>query len=159
MTSASIDSDSLLFEVDVWLDVGKEGRSFTYIDKHRLGVDLGDLVRVRLRGRPMHGLVVARRKHSLDQNNNETKNQYKTIALANVDALVQPAAVDPKWYDWLKGIADDCHIGSFRMLKTALPPGWLGQGKLENVEPKSFWWVSLETKATTNYFLTKRESS
>ena len=95
MSSASIDSDSLPSEVDVWLDVGKEGRSFTYIDKHRLGVDLGDLVRVKLRGRPMHGLVVAKRKHSSDQNRNEIKNKSKTIALANVDALVQPAAVDP----------------------------------------------------------------
>ena len=43
------------------MEAGREGRCFTYVDSRRLGVDLGDLVVVRLRGRRMHGLVMDRR--------------------------------------------------------------------------------------------------
>ena len=84
MTSASIDTETFPAEVDVWLDVGMEGRCFTYIDKHRLGVDLGDLVRVRLRGRPMNGLVVAKR--FLDSKSNQEKVNSKSI-LAEVTSF------------------------------------------------------------------------
>ena len=45
-------------EIDVWLDVGRTGRCFTYQDGNKLGVGVGDIVLVRLKGRPMHGLVV-----------------------------------------------------------------------------------------------------
>ena len=49
--------------MDVLLEAGRDGRCFTYLDREKLGVDLGDLVLVRLKGRAMHGLVVARRSH------------------------------------------------------------------------------------------------
>ena len=62
-------------EIDVWLDVGRAGRRFTYQDGNNLGVALGDIVLVRLNGRPMHGLVVNienfsqhSKKDSFDQN-------------------------------------------------------------------------------------------
>ncbi len=153
MTSASIDHQDRYAEVDVWLDVGQEGRRFTYIDKNRLGVDLGDLVRVRLRGRPMHGLVVARRTSSSSPDKTESK---KTV-WAEVETLVQQAAVDSEWCDWLEAMAVNCHISSFRMLKAALPPGWLGQRKLRNIEPRSFWWVYLEADLPNGGDLTKRQ--
>ena len=45
-------------EIDVWLDVGRSGRCFTYKDENGLGVGVGDIVLVPLKGRAMHGLVV-----------------------------------------------------------------------------------------------------
>ena len=44
--------------VNVWLEVGRDGRCFSYSSDPALELSPGDLVRVRLRGRPVHGLVV-----------------------------------------------------------------------------------------------------
>ena len=44
--------------VDVWLEAGREGRVFTYRADPDLRLQPGDLVRVPLRNRTMHGLVV-----------------------------------------------------------------------------------------------------
>ena len=45
--------------MEVWLEAGREGRTFTYANPEALGIGVGDLVRVRLQGRPHTGLVVA----------------------------------------------------------------------------------------------------
>ena len=37
-------------EIDVWLDVGREGRCFTYGDGKEFGIDVGDIVLVTLKG-------------------------------------------------------------------------------------------------------------
>ena len=75
MTSASTgkakSSAGMPAEVDVWLDIGREGLCFTYLDSRFLGADLGDLVLVRLRGRPLNGLVVARRNSQKTSKINE----------------------------------------------------------------------------------------
>ena len=52
--------------VDVWLEAGRDGRIFTYGDYQQLGLSLGDLVVVRLRGRRLQGLVTASRPSSED---------------------------------------------------------------------------------------------
>ena len=52
--------------VEVWLEVGREGSTFTYSADQALGLKAGDLVRVRLRGRPLHGLVVSQRTPTQD---------------------------------------------------------------------------------------------
>ncbi len=156
MTSASIDSQCHYAEVDVWLDVGREGRCFTYKDNDQLGVDLGDLVRVKLRGRPMNGLVVARRIKLSNKNEETNQSLSGRNSLADVEAIVQQAAVDSEWREWLEDIASHCHISTFRMLKAALPPGWLGKKKL-NIDTKSLWWISLEKVCLKDGVLTKRQ--
>ena len=80
-------------------------------------------MRVSLRGRPLQGLVIACREQgdaSIDPK------------LQPVQAVIQAAAVDPAWRTWLDAMACRCHTSPFRMLKAALPPGWLGtwQGPL-----------------------------
>lgn len=120
--------------VDVWLEAGRDGRSFTYADSLGLGVAPGDLVRVPLRGRSMQGLVIARRlATSTDADLGES--------LQAVQALLQPAAVDPAWRDWLDAMAIRCHTSPFRMLKAALPPGWLGQRVQPSSAGRRIWWV------------------
>ena len=55
----------VLVVVDVWLEAGRDGRTFTYCDRKQLNVRLGDLVQVSLRGRRIQGLVTACRTHSI----------------------------------------------------------------------------------------------
>ena len=81
--------------VDVWLEAGRDGRSFSYRATAELGLQSGDLVRVRLRGRSMNGLVVSERE--LDSAGLEN--------LQPVEALLQKAAVDPSWSHWLEPVS------------------------------------------------------
>ena len=118
--------------VEVWLEAGREGRVFTYSADAALGLQAGDLVRVQLRGRPLHGLVVSRNSPSLDS----------TVPgnVQPVEALVQRAAVDSQWRLWLEAAAERCHLSAFRMLKAALPAGWLGQARRVS-EGRALLWV------------------
>ena len=86
--------------VDVWVEAGREGRAFTYVDRQRLGLAAGDLVQVYLRGRPMQGLVIACRA---------LQDDCEEAALQPVNRLVQRAAVDPSWRSWLDAMAHRCH--------------------------------------------------
>ncbi len=163
MTSASPVSDhspaDVCIQVDVWLEVGRNGRLFTYADGHNLGVDLGDLVLVSLRGRKMHGLVVARRNSlkSLPGKKLAEEQSPCPKSLNDVQAVVQRAAVEPLWREWLDVIAVKCHTSPFRMLKTALPPGWLGQRQLRASEPRGLWWVQLERLGAPGKALPRRQ--
>ena len=131
-------------QLDIWLEIGREGRCFTYQDGLELGIGLGDLVIVRLRGRPMHGLVVKKRIVEVnDKKSLLDGNSKHSTSFSNVEGVVQQAAVDSKWREWLEEMACECHTTSFRMLKAALPPGWLGQRKIKTLHPKMCWWVNL----------------
>ena len=125
-------------EVDVWLEAGRNGRSFTYADSRGLGVGLGDLVRVSLRGRPLQGVVIASRVRLQDASMQEER---MPAPLQPVEALLQRAAVEPRWHEWLDAMASRCHTSSFRMLKAALPPGWLGQRSAFRSAARQIWWV------------------
>ena len=119
--------------VEVWLEAGREGRCFSYSADATLELEPGDLVRVSLRGRPMHGLVVSRSE----------LNELGSDPLQEVEALLQKAAVAPDWRQWLDHVAERCHLSSFRMLKAALPVGWLGQARSRTVQSgRLMWWVS-----------------
>ena len=135
--------------VDVWLEAGRDGRTFTYSDGKQLNVRLGDLVQVSLRGRRMQGLVTACRRPSVDEK----------LALQPVEALLQQAAVGQAWRSWLEEMAQRCHTSPFRMLKAALPPGWLGQRVVANVKERRLWWVSLpDSKAGLDADLPARQA-
>ncbi|WP_413682790.1 primosomal protein N' [Prochlorococcus sp. MIT 1011] len=125
------------FVFDIWLHVGREGRCFSYQDGKNLDIDLGDVVTVRLKGQPMQGLVVKKKKNIIF-----SKENLNTISLNNVETLVQKAAIKKEWREWLEEIAHKLYVSDFQMLKTALPPGWLGRSKLSN-RSKKLWWVKL----------------
>ena len=123
--------------VNVWLDAGRDGQTFTYRADATLAPMPGDLVRVRLRGRPMHGLVV-QPSTELDGAAGET------TALQPIEEIVQRAAVDPDWREWIEASAQRCYLSPFRMLKAALPPGWLGQARSAALRSGRWQcWVSL----------------
>ena len=130
----------VLVVVDVWLEAGRDGRTFTYCDRKQLNVRLGDLVQVSLRGRRIQGLVTACRTEPEDENR----------PLQPVEALLQPVAVGHAWRLWIEEMAQRCHTSPFRMLKAALPPGWLGQRVVSTVKERSLWWVSLYESSTSS---------
>ena len=139
----------VLVVVDVWLEAGRDGRTFTYCDRKQLNVRLGDLVQVSLRGRRIQGLVTACRTEPEDENR----------PLQPVEALLQPVAVGHAWRLWLEEMAQRCHTSPFRMLKAALPPGWLGQRVVSTVKERSLWWVSLsESSASSDADLPERQA-
>ena len=126
------------FIYDVWLHVGREGRCFSYQDGNNLDIDLGDVVTVRLKGKLMQGLVVKKTKKNIIC----SKENFNNISFNNVETLVQKAAIKNEWREWLEEIARELYVSDFQMLKTALPPGWLGRSKLSN-RAKKLWWVKL----------------
>jgi primosomal protein N' (replication factor Y) len=103
----------------VWLEAGQDGRIFTYANPDGLPAGPGDLVRVRLQGRGHTGLVVG----VLPGMPAELRGKVPQP----VEAVLQPAAVDARWRRLIEGVAFDTHTSVFRCLKSALPPGWLGQ--------------------------------
>ena len=124
--------------VDVWLEAGREGRVFTYRADPDLRLQPGDLVRVPLRNRTMHGLVVGCPVQAQPAD--------RQAALQPVEALLQRAAVPSDWRQWLDGVAERCHLSAFRMLKAALPAGWLGQARASAVRSgRRLWWLQRTT--------------
>ena len=128
------------FIFDIWLHVGREGRCFSYQDGKNLDIDLGDVVTVRLKGQLMQGLVVKKK----DKTTVISKEKLNNISLNNVETLVQKAAIKKEWQEWLVEIAHELFVSDFQMLKTALPPGWLGRSKLSN-RSKKLWWIKLSS--------------
>ena len=118
----------------MWLEAGREGQVFTYGLTAAQHVWPGDLVRVRLRGRPLHGLVVATREVSAESA--EAQKRY-----LSVEETVQREAVASEWREWIESVAVRCHLSAFRTLKAALPAGWLGQAR--SLNEKTLWWVSI----------------
>ncbi len=147
-----------LQKVDVWLDIGREGRFFTYADGKSLGLEIGDIVLVKLRGRFLHGLV-AKKHYPSDAS--EKLNTFKSekLSLSNVESIVQRAAVDCSWWEWLSDAAVRCHTSPFQMLKTALPSGWLNYRKAKSLEPRKYWWIELTKEMVNEKGLTKKQKN
>ncbi|MBD2549059.1 primosomal protein N' [Microcystis elabens FACHB-917] len=119
--------------LEVWLEAGREGRAFTYGNPSGLAIGVGDLVRVRLQGRPHTGLVVATAQ--------ACPAAMEGRPILPVDAVLETAAIDPLWQALLEGVARQCHTGLFRTLKSALPPGWLGQARRPPAQGRILWTV------------------
>ena len=122
--------------VEVWLEAGREGQVFTYANPQHLPIGVGDLVRLRLRGRRHVGLVV--------ELLGAPPQGLEERSLLPVEALHQSAAVDRHWQELIAAVADTCHTSHFRTLKAVLPPGWLGQrSERASAGPRQRVWLEL----------------
>ena len=102
--------------VSVWVEAGREGLLLSYSNGSGMVLEVGDLVRVKLRGKLHNGLV------------NETNAAIpEGISLEPVLERLEPAAINEKWQKLLIAVANQCHTAPFQVLKTALPNGWLGK--------------------------------
>ncbi|MEB3270451.1 MAG: primosomal protein N' [Synechococcus sp.] len=121
--------------MQIWLEAGREGRSFTYADPGREPIGVGDLVAVRLQGRRHIGLVQAIERC--------LPAHLSPERILPIEALVQAAAVEPAWRELIQAVAEDCHTSVFRTLRSALPAGWLGQRPRHSGSPRRLWEIEL----------------
>jgi len=121
--------------LEVWVEAGREGMTFTYGNPGPAVIGVGDLVQVRLQGRRHVGLVQAV-SACLDSDLDPER-------ILPVERLVQPAAVDPAWRELITRVAEACHTSAFRTLRSALPAGWLGQRPRPRSAPRPLWEVRL----------------
>ncbi len=118
----------------IWLEAGREGQVFTYANPGAIPLAIGDLVQVRLQGRPHSGLVV--------DLPDRLPAELADRRLQPVERCLQPAAVDPRWQQLITAVAAASHTSVFRTLKSALPPGWLGQRRQSaSGRPRLVWLV------------------
>ena len=126
--------------LQVWLEAGREGRSFTYAPAGPEWIGVGDLVAVRLQGRRHIGLVQA-----IDHHLEPGLEPHRILP---IERLVQAAAVEPAWRELIEGVAEDCHTSVFRTLRSALPSGWLGQRPPQRRGlPRPLWEIQLAEAA------------
>ncbi len=119
--------------LDVWLEAGREGQAFTYANADSQAVAVGDLVQVRLQARRHVGLVVACRQ--------QPPAELEGKPIRSIEAVLQSAAVDAHWQELIAALAERCHTSAFRALKSALPPGWLGQRPRQASAGRRLWEV------------------
>ena len=57
---ASNNLSNISFKFEILLDIGSHSNSFSYLDGNNLGVEIGDIVSVRLKGRLLNGLAIGK---------------------------------------------------------------------------------------------------
>nr|AUG32840.1 primosomal protein N' (replication factor Y) [Paulinella longichromatophora] len=107
--------------LDIWIDAGHKGQIFTYKNSKILQISIGDLVKVSLREYPHSGIVVKGR--------NKIPKGLDDSSIKSIEELLEATTIDPNWYNWLHHTANQYHISFFKMLKIALPSGWIGNYK------------------------------
>ena len=159
MNPASNNLLNTFLKVEVLLDLGSNSNSFFYLDRKNLGVEVGDIVSVRLKGRLLNGLAIS--KNSLIKNINEQdSNEIFNQKLLSIESIVQKKVIQNWWREWLEELAQQYRVSSLKMFKTAFPPGWIGKYKKINQNLKSQIWVEPHKRFNTcNKKLTERESS
>ena len=136
--------------LQIWLEAGREGQIFTYANAEQEPAGIGDLVRVRLQGRPHTGLVVGAMQKLPASLSGKT--------MQPILAVWQRAAVDGQWQNLIEAVAAACHTSLFKTLKSALPPGWLGQRRQgPSGGPRPIWLVQRSAAPRPEQRLTPRQ--
>ncbi len=120
------------------MDLGRYSNSFDYIDGRNLGVDIGDIVLVKLKGRFSSGLVVTK---STLKFNYESKKKLDNFEYLNIDKIIQKSIFDNEFGEWIVTLARFYRVSVFKMFKTALPPGWIGGYKNKTEIIREHNWI------------------
>jgi len=140
------------------LDIGGINDSFYYLDGNNLGVEVGDIVTVKLRGRLLNGLVIS--KENFSKINKEESNiaGRKIINYLFVEGILQKKIIDDWWREWMESLASFYMVSNLKMFKTAFPPGWIGKHKKIPQGLKDQIWIGNKTEIDINKIkLTKKE--
>ncbi|MFO7629680.1 MAG: primosomal protein N' [Prochlorococcaceae cyanobacterium] len=122
--------------LQVWVEAGRDGQVFTYANPPAVAAAVGDLVQVRLRNRSHGGLVL--------EGLADLPAELVGKRIAAVESIRQRSAIAPRWHALLLQVAAACHTSPFLVLKTALPPGWLGQRASSAPQsPRQRWRIRL----------------
>ena len=121
----------MLIKLGVLLDFGRYSNRFDYLDEKYLGVDIGDIVLVRIKGRLVNGLVVEK---NIFQNNSKAEFKYLSI-----EKIIEKTVFQPWWREWIVQMAIFYKVSELKMFKTALPPGWIGKSKIRSEISTKIW--------------------
>ena len=119
----------------ILIDFGRYSNSFDYIDGNSLGVEIGDIVLVKIKGRVITGLVM---KENLFTEEFAFNKEFK---YSFIERIIQKKVFYKWWRDWIEDIARDHKVNIIKMFKTALPPGWFSKFNVINNKSISlnFW--------------------
>ena len=130
---------SLKFEV--LLDIGSSSNSFSYVDGNNLGVEVGDIVIVKLRGRLLSGLVISKENYSKTNEEQINITGRRNIKYLFIDGILQKKVIDDWWRDLIESLASFYMVSNLKMFKTAFPPGWIGKHKKVTKGLKDQIWI------------------
>ena len=100
---------------EVLLDIGSSNESFYYLDGNNLGVEVGDIVSVKLKGRLLNGLVISKKKF-LKINNDETNiTEVKSIRYLFVESILQKKIIDEPWRELIDSLASFYMVSNLKM--------------------------------------------
>ena len=129
MKPASNQQSNNSFTYEVLLDIGSFSNSFSYLDGKKLGVEVGDIVLVNLKGRALNGLVIA--KNISSKMHKKPNNLFKgeSPQYLSIEEILQKKIIQDWWREWLEDLAKIYQVSNLKMFKTAFPPGWIGKHK------------------------------
>ena len=141
----------MLIKLGVLLDFGRYSNRFDYLDEKYLGVDIGDIVLVRIKGRLVNGLVVEK---NIFQNNSKAEFKYLSI-----EKIIEKTVFQPWWREWIVQMAIFYKVSELKMFKTALPPGWIGKSNIRSEITTKIWITFNNDGDKSQYKLTGKQSS
>ena len=160
MKPASNNLSNTSFKFEVLLDIGSHSNSFSYLDGNNLGVEVGDIVSVRLKGRLLNGLAIVKSPYLIIDKNKKDFDRYSNYEYLFIESIVQKKVIQDWWREWIETLALFYRVSSLKMFKTAFPPGWIGKYKRISQNSKDQIWVECERKFdSSNNELTKKEFS
>jgi len=140
---ASNQLSNISFKLEVLLDLGSYSNSFSYIDANNLGVEIGDIVAVRLKGRLLNGLVIDKNTYSKIEKSQNKITKAENFKYLSIESIVQKKIIQDWWRDWLESLALFYQVSNLKMFKTAFPPGWIGKHKKISQGLKDQIWIEV----------------
>ena len=125
MKPASNQLLNISYKLEILLDIGSSNESFYYLDGNNLGVEVGDIVSVKLRGRLLNGLVISKKYFSKNNKDESNVTGKKSIRYLFVEGIVQKKIIDDSWREMIESLASFYMVSNLKMFKTAFPPGWI----------------------------------
>ncbi|ABM71770.1 primosomal protein N' (replication factor Y) [Prochlorococcus marinus str. MIT 9515] len=158
--TASNNLSNTSFKFEVLLDIGSHSNSFSYLDGNNLGVEVGDIVSVKLKGRLLNGLTIARNPFLKRDKNGKDFDEESRFRYLSIEGIVQKKVIQDWWREWLETLALSYRVSNLKMFKTAFPPGWIGKHKKISQKYRYQIWIKLQPNFHfRNYELNKRELS
>ncbi|MBO8243364.1 primosomal protein N' [Prochlorococcus marinus XMU1411] len=157
MKPASNQLSNISFKFEVLLDIGTVRDSFHYLDGNNLGVEVGDIVIVKLRGRLLNGLVISKENFSKINKDETNITKRKNIKYLFVEGILQKKIIDVWWRELIESLASFYMVSNLKMFKTAFPPGWIGKHKKISLVLKDQIWIGTKKELDIKNKLTKKE--
>ena len=117
MKPASNQLSNISFKFEVLLDIGSINDSFYYLDGNNLGVEVGDIVTVKLRGRLLNGLVISKEKFSKINDDETNITGRRSIKYLFVEDILQKTIIDDWWRELIESLASFYMVSNLKMFK------------------------------------------